>query len=144
SAQDAPDIVRKVDVTFEHYWNSQEFVTFIPMLHTGELRRALRAERLTSGDETERRAHFFDVQPYYYQQEILDKLQAERDIHGSNRNLVVAATGTGKTVISAFDYRRFRQARGGGRSRLLYVAHRKEILSQSLECFRSILRDLNF
>ena len=37
----------------------------------------------------------------------LDKLEAERTVRGHNRNLVVAATGTGKTVISALDYKRF-------------------------------------
>jgi phosphatidylserine/phosphatidylglycerophosphate/cardiolipin synthase-like enzyme len=66
SAQDAPDILKKVDVTFEHYWNSAEFVTFVPSLHAGELRRALRSERFSGGEEAERRAHFFDIQPYYY------------------------------------------------------------------------------
>jgi superfamily II DNA or RNA helicase len=143
SQQDAPDIVRKVEVTFEHYWNHVEFVTYVPQLHASTLRSALLAER-TRGVEGERRGVIFEIQPYYYQQEILDKLQAERDIHGHMRNLVVAATGTGKTVVSAFDYRRFRQSRPGRPSRLLFVAHRKEILSQSLETFRMILHDLNF
>ncbi|WP_274362922.1 DEAD/DEAH box helicase family protein [Paenibacillus thermotolerans] len=142
--QDAPDILKKVDVTFEHYWNNQEFMSYIPQLHAAELRRALRSERVSGQEEAVRRAHFFDIQPYYYQQEILDKLQAEREIHHYYRNLVVAATGTGKTVISAFDYRRFRQQHQGSPCRLLFVAHRKEILSQSIECFRSVLRDLNF
>ena len=143
SQQDAPDIVRKVEVTFEHYWNHAEFVTYVPQLHASALRRALLAER-TRGGEGERRGVIFEIQPYYYQQEILCKLQAERDIHGHMRNLVVAATGTGNTVVSAFDYRRFRQSRPGQPSRLLFVAHRKEILSQSLDTFRMILRDLNF
>jgi len=82
--------------------------------------------------------------PYYYQQEILDKLQAEREVHGSYKNLVVAATGTGKTVIAAFDYRAFCKANPGKQNRLLFIAHRKEILSQSLSCFRGILKELNF
>ena len=43
------------------------------------------------------------------------KLNAEREVRGRNRNLVVAATGTGKTVISAFDYRRFCKANLGQR-----------------------------
>ena len=85
----------------------------------------------------------FDITPYYYQQEILDKLKAEREVHHSFKNLVVAATGTGKTVIAAFDYRDFCRA-NPGKPKLLFVAHRKEILSQSLACFRGILKDLNF
>ena len=144
SQQDAPELVRKVEVTFEHYWNNPEFVTFIPQLHERQLRQALKAERSREAEGQDSAGYFFDIQPYYYQQEILDKLQAEREVHGRYRNLVVAATGTGKTVISAFDYRRFCRQNPGKPNRLLFVAHRREILQQSLACFRSILRDLNF
>ncbi|WP_433444183.1 DEAD/DEAH box helicase family protein [Nonomuraea sp. CA-141351] len=42
-----------------------------------------------------------DVRPYPYQQEILDGLAAEPEIHDRSRNLVVMATGTGKTVVAA-------------------------------------------
>src|SRR5690606_32182430 len=61
---------------------------------------------------------------------------------GRWRNLVVAATGTGKTVVAALDYRRLRSELD--RSRLLFVAHRKEILEQSLATFRAVLRDHSF
>ena len=47
-----------------------------------------------------------EVRPFPYQQEMLDELDVERDVHGRHRNLVVAATGTGKTVVAALDYRR--------------------------------------
>lgn len=50
---------------------------------------------------------------------ILDKLQVEREENGLYRNLVVAATGTGKTVISAFDYKRFRDEQPGKKNKLL-------------------------
>jgi len=85
-----------------------------------------------------------DIQPYSYQQEILDKLEAERTVRGNTRNLVVAATGTGKTVISALDYKRFRKQHPGQPCRLLFVAHREEILKQSLYTFRAVLKDANF
>ena len=90
------------------------------------------------------RAFVFDIHPYPYQQEILDKLHAEREVRGLNRNLVVAATGTGKTVISAFDYRRFCKSHPGQRNRLLFVAHREEILKQSRDTFQGVLKDPNF
>lgn len=86
----------------------------------------------------------FDIQPYPYQQEILDRLQAEREVRGYYRNLVVAATGTGKTLISAFDYRRFCKAFSGSKPRLLFVVHREEILKQSRSAFRAVLKDPNF
>ena len=60
---------------------------------------------------------------------------------GVKRNLVVAATGTGKTVVSAFDYKLFSEA---NRNRLLFVAHRQEILVQSRNAYRSVLMDANF
>ncbi len=54
----------------------------------------------------------------------------------------MAATGTGKTVISAFDYQEF--ARTHTRARILFTAHREEILRQSLNTYRSVLQDANF
>ncbi|MEX2104347.1 MAG: DUF3427 domain-containing protein, partial [Bacilli bacterium] len=48
----------------------------------------------------------------------------------------------GKTVISAFDFKRFYS--NNRNCRFLFVAHREEILKQSLACFRGILRDQNF
>jgi superfamily II DNA or RNA helicase len=56
---------------------------------------------------------------------------------------VVAATGTGKTVVAAFDYRNMCQ-RFGGRPRLLFVAHREEILKQARRTYREVLRDHSF
>ena len=85
-----------------------------------------------------------DIAPYSYQQEILDKLDAERKVRGHYKNLVVAATGTGKTVISALDYKRFRKENPDKPCRLLFVAHREEILKQSMYTFRAVLKDANF
>jgi superfamily II DNA or RNA helicase len=52
------------------------------------------------------------------------------------------ATGTGKTVVAGLDYRRLRDA--GTVDSLLFVAHRDEILSQSMAMFRHIMRDGSF
>ena len=68
------------------------------------LARALNAEKYFGTNNAE--VYTMDITPYSYQQEILDKLEAERTVRGYTRNLVVAATGTGKTVISALDYKR--------------------------------------
>ncbi len=61
---------------------------------------------------------------------------------GATANLVVAATGTGKTLVAAFDYEQL-QRRGQVES-LLFVAHRKEILEQSRRVFRHVLRREHF
>ena len=139
TAHDQPSTIDKISATFESYWNSHEFAPYSEN-DVQKLSQALSAEKY-SGETAD---YLFDINPYPYQQEILDRLKAERDIRGHFRNLVVAATGTGKTVISAFDYRRFRSENAGKPCRLLFVAHRKEILEQSIKCFRGVLHDPNF
>lgn len=140
TAKDLPETFRKIEATFEGYWNDYEFTPYEDA-ERPQLVRALRAERYESGNNS---AFTFDIVPYGFQKEILEKLDAERRIRGNYRNLIVAATGTGKTVISAFDYKRFCETHRGQPNRLLFVAHREEILKQSLECFRGVLRDQNF
>lgn len=141
TAKDLPSTIQKIIATFDSYWNSSEF-EFYKEDERERLFRALKAERMM-GDGSSR-TFVFDIHPYPYQQEILDKLHAEREVRGRYRNLVVAATGTGKTVISAFDYRRFCKANAGQRNRLLFVAHREEILTRSRETFQGVLKDPNF
>jgi superfamily II DNA or RNA helicase len=88
-------------------------------------------------------AFSFDLQPFPFQDEILDILAAERSLQNKFRQLVVAATGTGKTMVAAFDYARV-CAQLNGRPSLLFVAHREEILRQALGSYRCVLRDQNF
>jgi superfamily II DNA or RNA helicase len=90
----------------------------------------------------------FDLKPYTFQQEILERIQAERTILHRNRHLIVAATGTGKTMVAAFDFRQWREWRREQgfleEPTFLFVAHREEILRQSLATFRAVLRNQNF
>ena len=67
-------------------------------------------------------------------------LEVERVVHGRHRNLLVAATGTGKTVVAALDYRRL-AVDAPTSPTLLFVAHRREILQQSLRTYREVLND---
>ena len=139
--KDLPETVDKVAATFEFYWNDKEF-EYYDEGQRERLARALQAEKYFDSNSPE--IYTMDIQPYSYQQEILDKLEAERTVRGYNRNLVVAATGTGKTVISALDYKRFRRQNAGHPCRLLFIAHREEILKQSMYTFRAVLKDSNF
>lgn len=141
TAKDLPDTMKKIDATFESYWNSTEFETYSEA-EKKRLEQALKAEKFTGSESSDQ--YMFDITPFGYQLEILDKLKAEREVHSRFKNLIVAATGTGKTVISAFDYKRFCDENPGKTNRLLFVAHREEILKQSLGCFRGVLRDPNF
>lgn len=141
--KDSYDVLKKIEATFESYWNDREFTSYSAdePEHEDRLKQALgKRDKNASNQETMYFA--FNIMPYDYQKEILEKLEAERTLYGRSKNLLVAATGVGKTVISAFDYRRFTQR--NARARLLFVAHREEILKQSLDTFRFVLKDLNF
>ncbi|MFU8806054.1 MAG: DUF3427 domain-containing protein, partial [Bradymonadaceae bacterium] len=100
--------------------------------------RALNATRGTASTDI----LLVDLKPYPHQVEILDRLDTERTRHGRFKNLVVAATGTGKTMVAAFDFARW--YRQNPDATLLFVAHRQEILEQSLKTFRAVLRDGSF
>jgi len=139
--KDSYDVLKKIEATFESYWNDRAFKPFSvdSVEHQQQLKEALGRSKLRDKEEL----HFhFDLYPYDYQKEVLEKLEAQRTLYGKHHNLLVAATGVGKTVISAFDYKRFAQSRP--RARLLFVAHREEILKQSRDTFRFILKNLNF
>lgn len=140
--RDSFDIIKKFEVTFESYWNDSEFVLFNGELEQDQekLKAALKKKLQLDDNDF---SFSFHIEPYHYQQEMLEKLQVEREVFGRYKNLLVAATGVGKTVISAFDYKRFRKTNGRP-SRLLFVAHREEILKQSRDTFRAILNDFNF
>ena len=137
-----PHVIETAQHTFDTYWNSKDFETYDPLHHSEKLRIALKEGRFGGGEGNELNLGYFDLKPYTFQEEILEKLEVERSIHGRFRNLLVAATGTGKTVISAFDFRRFYQKNPA--ARLLFVAHRKEILQQAMWTFRGVLKDHNF
>ncbi len=139
TARDLPQTIRKIAATFDAYWHSDEF-EFYNEDERDRLNQALKAEKY----QGERPQFLFDIRPYPYQQEILDRLLAEREVRGLYRNLVVAATGTGKTVIAALDYKRFCKQNIGKANRLLFIAHREEILKQSRDTFAGVLKDANF
>lgn len=140
SQYELPYLWDKVTGTFETYWQDDEFHSFdesaVPIL-----RKAIQAERqFESGPALSIQ---FDLRPFPFQEEILDIISAEREVQHKNRHLVVAATGTGKTMIAAFDYARIAK-KLGRQPRLLFIAHRKEILNQALMSYRCVLRDQNF
>lgn len=123
-------ILEKFRTTFEQYWADAEFRSYVPE----EFDQAIDAQRTAS----KRHVFLFDVAPRPHQTEILDDLASER-AKGHFKNLVVAATGTGKTVVAALDYKRLRKTLP--RARLLFVAHRREILEQSLSTFETVVSD---
>jgi len=138
SAKDAPQVLQELIVTFDRLWEDPQFELYEPDRDAERLARALKSQR----SDRESIAFFADLQPLPHQREALEELAYAR-LEGKTENLIVAATGTGKTLLAAFDYQRLCRELGG-RPSLLFVAHRKDILDQSLGAFRAVMKDGSF
>lgn len=141
--QDLPQVLRAFQAEFDGYWNSQGFQAYKAGVDAPRLKAAL-AESRGDASGAETKLTLFEIFPRPYQERILEALEAERTNRGNFKNLLVAATGTGKTIIAAFDYKRFCEQQAGNRPKLLFLAHRDEILRQSVDKFRQVLKDANF
>ena len=141
-----PHIIRSTQATFDSYWNS---AAFEPIETDNDLRRFAQ-----SIDEARKKASNIDSPEIItrfvrktHQVKVLEKLQYEREKRGNYRNLIIAATGTGKTAISAFDYKDFNsqfKKEKGREARLLFIVHREKILKQARSTYRSVMVDGNF
>lgn len=143
-----PELLDKFSVTFDTYWADPSYETYDPATDRDRLDDALAfaGGRLGQRADDDSTISGLDVVPRHYQESMLEALDAERTVHDRHRNLLVAATGTGKTVVAALDYRRLAQQLGtpGEPPSLLFVAHRAEILRQSRRTFREVLKDRTF
>ena len=144
SQHELPYLWRQIVAGFDTHWSDPAEFEPVAKDDLDRLGRALQAERSGPTGEATQAWQFFELQPYGFQQEILDAIEAERRA-GLIQHLVIAATGTGKTMLAAFDYRRVsRQRSDTNRPKLLFIAHREEILKQALNTFRHVLRDAEF
>ncbi|MFD5100549.1 DUF3427 domain-containing protein [Streptomyces albidochromogenes] len=139
-----PAVLRKFEATFDSYWSEPAFEPYDPDRDSKRLDDALMQAGGT-GAPSRRTITLsgLEVRPHPYQRDMLERLEVERTVHDRHRNLLVAATGTGKTVMAALDYKQLRHKLGRD-LRLLFVAHRKEILEQSLRTYQDVLVDANF
>lgn len=124
-------VVEKVQAVFDTYWNSPDFVPFNKAEFDAETRPRNDFTYLSP----------IELRPEPFQEALLEQIALSR-FQGHHRNLLVSATGTGKTVMAAVDYARLKERLP--RARLLFVAHRKEILRQSIATFRHALRSATF
>lgn len=139
-----PQAFSCVEEHFEGCWaNLDDFERYTPGKDLQRLERALGYEKHPWGKNDEVKATVFAIRPYFFQEAVLEELSAARARH-EEKALVVAATGTGKTAIAAFDFARFRRETGKKDAKILFLAHREEILIQALATYRGILEEQNF
>ena len=145
TAQENPHILAKTKATFDNYWASDEFETIATPLDLARFEKAINEHHGAADPNGPSEIVRFIRKTH--QIKVLDKLRFERETIGSRKNLIIAATGTGKTAISAFDFKDFnaRMLKERGReARLLFVVHREKILKQARSTFRSVMVDANF
>ena len=127
-------ILSKVNALFAAYWHSGDF---LPYDRSQFDKVRLERERPRDPDVLP----VLEIRLEPFQERMLEQIELSRQ-RGYHRNILVSATGTGKTVMAAVDYARLKERLP--RARLLFVAHRKEILQQALSTFRHALRDRSF
>jgi superfamily II DNA or RNA helicase len=127
------DVVDKMAAVFEVYWNNPELRPYDSEEFRARTEEGTGAQTIVLSPT--------ELRPEPFQERLLELIALSRQ-QGHHRNLLVAATGTGKTVMAALDYVGLRESLA--RSRLLFVAHREEILLQSCATFRQALRDPSF
>jgi superfamily II DNA or RNA helicase/HKD family nuclease len=142
AARELPHLFRRCAAEFSAYWENPSFEIY-DLRQPERFRDAIRKERKDFDGIGHTPLTVFDLAPHPFQQEILEALAFARDTREHFRNLIIAATGTGKTMIAAFDYRN-ETSKLGRHPKLLFIAHRKEILEQALGSFRQVLKDGNF
>ena len=148
SETSSPEVLDTFRIAFNSYWASEYFEEYDPDHDGQKLADALHlAKARFGGSKNSSDFPLFipniDVQPHEHQKKMLEDLELQREVFDRHRNLVVAATGTGKTVLAALDYKNSQKILGY-RPSLLFVAHRQEILKQSMSTFKAVLKDGNF
>lgn len=141
-------IIEKAQASFDSYWNNENFESIENDDDIKKFEKAISQERnkqLNIDNNVSDIVVRFERKTH--QIKVLEKLQYERTILNSYRNLIIAATGTGKTAISAFDFKDFNKTfrkEHQRNARLLFVVHREQILKQARSTFRSVMADGNF
>ncbi len=120
----------EVQAAFERLWEHPSTKPITPDWIRSYIRRR-RAPTLGAAADIVVEPPETPPEPHLIQQEALLALDGTRH-DGNTAGLVVLATGLGKTWLSAFDSNRPEFAR------VLFVAHREEILAQALHTFRCV------
>lgn len=77
-------------------------------------------------------AESLSIQPNKMQTVALEQLKSLRAT-GASKGLIISATGTGKTYLSAFDVRNFAP------NKMLFIVHREQILKKAMADYKKVL-----
>lgn len=122
-------LIQSMDAEFEKMWNKAEILTK-EWIDNYEI--YYRQNRQVNYQQKTVRLKSYKLQPNKMQQAALKALENLRS-EGKDKGLLISATGTGKTYLSAFDVRNFTPGK------MLFLVHREQILKQAIESFKDVL-----
>ncbi|AGR41355.1 DEAD/DEAH box helicase family protein [Spiroplasma taiwanense] len=139
------DLVHQLIKEFDYLWE-EDFVDF-----SNSFERDFLIQRIKENQDSKIQLEILNQDSkfeyskkylYKFQKEVIDKLSYRRFLN-KNKHLIVMATGTGKTLVSAFDYKR-QIEQVNKKLKILFLAHQKEIIDQAINTYRQVLNDSNF
>ncbi|MBY0223861.1 DUF3427 domain-containing protein [Sporosarcina aquimarina] len=133
------DIVHHFKNQFEEVWAGSELLTE-KWIESYEAKYNENADKTIAGQVIDMPEQYttnaieesLKIIPNTMQQAALLQIQVVRD-EGKDKGLVISATGTGKTYLSAFDVRNFAP------KHMLFIVHREQILNKAKNDFQRIL-----
>ncbi|HAR6484644.1 TPA: DEAD/DEAH box helicase [Staphylococcus pseudintermedius] len=133
------DIVHKVKNQFEQLWEASEpltasWIESYRKLYQPKTRQAIFEVEQAQIEKQRQLQSAQAIIPNMMQQEALRELEMIRQ-QGESRGLIISATGTGKTIMSALDVRQVQP------EKFLFVVHNEGILRRAMEDYRRVLAD---
>ena len=126
------ELIQATKKEFEKIWAKSDVLTTEKIASYARTRKkTIRVDQIREEGIAEYKVT--SIEPNEMQKEALKGLQAIRD-SGKKKALVISATGTGKTYLSAFDVQQFEP------KRMLFIVHREQILQKSLKDFQKVLQ----
>lgn len=126
------ELIQATKKEFEKIWDKSDILTLEKIASYAKQRqKTIRVDQIKEDVVAEYLVK--TIQPNKMQEEALKGLKAIRD-SGKKKALVISATGTGKTYLSAFDVHQFEP------KRMLFIVHREQILQKSLKDFQKVLQ----
>lgn len=124
------DFIQNATEEFERIWE-KSIVLDIEAINAYASRRSTVIRTATIQDETIA-SYQESIRPNKMQEQALEGLATVRK-NGAQKALVISATGTGKTYLSAFDVKQYNP------EKMLFIVHREQILQKSLKDFQKVL-----
>ncbi|HEL2442344.1 TPA: DEAD/DEAH box helicase [Streptococcus suis] len=124
------DFIQNAKEEFERIWE-KSIVLDLEVINAYSARRKSVIQTATIQDELIA-PYQESIRPNKMQEQALEGLATVRE-KGAQKALVISATGTGKTYLSAFDVKQYNP------DRMLFIVHREQILQKSLKDFQKVL-----